>query len=195
MQKWRNESFVDVVNLILGAWLFVTPWIFGFADGAAGWNAWILGALIAIVAIAALTAFADGRSGSISCSGSGELSRLGRSASRRMRPPPATTSSSVSSLPCWRRLSCGWSIANRRTSPRRQAHVPAKWAPVRRQEHAPFQMSGWKCRGGPGDRPSAFWRSAGDHHILAGCARITASLTAVPQPAPVERRSSPFSIT
>ena len=59
MQKWRNESSVDVVNLILGAWLFVTPWILGFADGAAGWNAWILGALIAVVAIAALTAFAE----------------------------------------------------------------------------------------------------------------------------------------
>jgi hypothetical protein len=59
MQKWRNESFVDVINLILGAWLFVTPWLFGFASGAAGWNAWIMGALIAVVAIAALTAFAE----------------------------------------------------------------------------------------------------------------------------------------
>ena len=27
-----------IVLLILGAWLFVTPWIFGFADGAAGWT-------------------------------------------------------------------------------------------------------------------------------------------------------------
>ena len=43
MQKWRNESFVDVVNLILGAWLFATPWFYGFASGAAGWNAWIMG--------------------------------------------------------------------------------------------------------------------------------------------------------
>src|SRR5262245_63828111 len=59
MQKWRNESFVDVVNLILGAWLFVTPWFYGFASGAAGWNAWIMGALIALVAIAALAAFAE----------------------------------------------------------------------------------------------------------------------------------------
>jgi SPW repeat len=59
MQKWRNESFIDVINLILGGWLFVTPWVFGFAGGAAGWNAWILGAVIALVAIAALTAFAE----------------------------------------------------------------------------------------------------------------------------------------
>ena len=59
MQKWRNEAFFDVVNLILGGWLFLTPWIFGFASGAAGWNAWILGIAIAVVAIAALSAFAD----------------------------------------------------------------------------------------------------------------------------------------
>jgi hypothetical protein len=59
MQKWRNEALVDVVNLILGAWLFVAPWIFGFASGAAAWNAWIVGALIALVAIAALAAFTE----------------------------------------------------------------------------------------------------------------------------------------
>jgi hypothetical protein len=59
MQKWRNEAFVDVVNLILGVWLFVTPWIFDFAGGAAGWNAWIIGALIALIAIAALMAFTE----------------------------------------------------------------------------------------------------------------------------------------
>src|SRR5262245_41275837 len=59
MQKWRNESFVDVVNLILGAWLFVTPWFYDFAGGAAGWNAWIMGGLIALLAIAALAAFAE----------------------------------------------------------------------------------------------------------------------------------------
>jgi hypothetical protein len=59
MQKWRNEAFGDVINLILGVWLFAAPWMFGFADGVAGWNAWILGALIALVAIAALTAFTE----------------------------------------------------------------------------------------------------------------------------------------
>jgi hypothetical protein len=59
MQKWRNESLVDVVNLIFGAWLFASPWVYGFVDGVAGWNAWIMGALIALVAIAALAAFAE----------------------------------------------------------------------------------------------------------------------------------------
>ncbi len=59
MQKWRNEAFVDVINLVLGAWLFVSPWVFGFADGTVAWNAWIVGALIALVAIAALMAFTE----------------------------------------------------------------------------------------------------------------------------------------
>jgi SPW repeat len=58
MQKWRNEAYVDVINLILGAWLFLSPWIFGFA-GTAAMNAWIVGALIALVAIAALMAFTE----------------------------------------------------------------------------------------------------------------------------------------
>src|SRR6516165_10038942 len=42
MQNWRNESFVDVVNLIFGAWLLAAPWLYGFASGAAGWNAWFI---------------------------------------------------------------------------------------------------------------------------------------------------------
>ncbi len=59
MQKWRNEAYIDVVNLILGAWLFMSPWIFGFAGGMAGWNAWIFGAAIMLVAVAAMMAFAE----------------------------------------------------------------------------------------------------------------------------------------
>jgi uncharacterized membrane protein YfhO len=59
MQKWRNEAYFDVATLVLGIWLFLTPWMFGFATGAAGWNAWILGIAIAVVALAALSAFAE----------------------------------------------------------------------------------------------------------------------------------------
>ena len=57
--KWK-ESGVDVVNLILAAFLFLTPWIFGFAsDHAAAPNAWVSGVVIGVVAIAALTKFAE----------------------------------------------------------------------------------------------------------------------------------------
>src|SRR3954451_12516054 len=62
-------------------------------------------------------------------------------------------------------------------------------------------------------KETSFWRAAwreqgarhaphcdgldplGSIHIFGGCARMTASLTAVPQPGPVGRRRSPFSIT
>jgi hypothetical protein len=58
-QKWK-ESGVDVVNLILAAFLFLTPWIFGFvSDHAAAPNAWVSGIVIGVVAIAALTKFAE----------------------------------------------------------------------------------------------------------------------------------------
>ena len=57
MEKWTNAKLCDVANLILGACLFVSPWIFGFA-GAASQNANIAGIAIAVIAIAALAAFA-----------------------------------------------------------------------------------------------------------------------------------------
>ncbi len=57
---WRREALADVVNLALGAWLFLTPWIFGFtSEPAASWNAWLCGLAIAALAIAAITAFAE----------------------------------------------------------------------------------------------------------------------------------------
>ena len=43
---------VKWLNVILGAWVFVAPWVLGFAGvlGAA-WNAWIIGAAIALLAV------------------------------------------------------------------------------------------------------------------------------------------------
>jgi hypothetical protein len=57
--KWK-ESGVDVINLILAVFLFLTPWIFGFVPGtAAAPNAWISGIIIGAMAVAALTSFAE----------------------------------------------------------------------------------------------------------------------------------------
>ena len=33
LENWTNAKFCDVANLILGAILFVSPWIFGFDAG------------------------------------------------------------------------------------------------------------------------------------------------------------------
>lgn len=49
----------DWVNLALGAWLFVSPWVLGYAGHAApAWNSWILGIVVVAVAAAALIRFA-----------------------------------------------------------------------------------------------------------------------------------------
>jgi hypothetical protein len=43
----RATSGLDVA---LGVWLFVSPWVFGAYSRPTGWNAWIVGAAIAICA-------------------------------------------------------------------------------------------------------------------------------------------------
>ena len=58
MENWTNARLCDVANLILGAVLFFSPWIFGFGAGRASENANIAGIVIAVLAIAALAAFA-----------------------------------------------------------------------------------------------------------------------------------------
>ena len=59
-RTWKKEALADVINLVLGAWLFLSPWILGFvSETAAGWNAWLSGIVIAGLAIAAHAAFAE----------------------------------------------------------------------------------------------------------------------------------------
>ena len=50
----KERRWQDSLNLLIGAWLFISPWVAGFAasDAAAAWNAWILG--IAIVVFSAI---------------------------------------------------------------------------------------------------------------------------------------------
>lgn len=53
MSKYRWQ---DIINLIVGAWLFVSPWIMAYGDEmpVAAWNAYILGAGIALFAAVAM---------------------------------------------------------------------------------------------------------------------------------------------
>src|SRR5919205_391969 len=40
------------LNVIVGVWLFISPWVLGTTrDGATAWNAWIIGAAIFVVAL------------------------------------------------------------------------------------------------------------------------------------------------
>ena len=58
MENWTNAKWCDVANLVLGAFLFFSPWMFGFDAGKPSGNAYISGIVIAVLAIAALAAFA-----------------------------------------------------------------------------------------------------------------------------------------
>lgn len=51
MKRWQ-----DWVNVVLGAWLVISPWALGFADpeGPASWSAWVLGAAVVIFAASAV---------------------------------------------------------------------------------------------------------------------------------------------
>ena len=54
----RMIKLFDIGNLILGVFLFFTPWIFHYPPGVESQNAMMSGIVIAVVAIAALAAFA-----------------------------------------------------------------------------------------------------------------------------------------
>ncbi len=49
----------DWINLVLGVWLFISPWVLGYAGvPAAAWDAWVFGVIVAATSVGALTQFA-----------------------------------------------------------------------------------------------------------------------------------------
>ncbi|MGE0528646.1 MAG: SPW repeat protein [Bdellovibrionales bacterium] len=50
----ERQHWQDWTNLILGVWLFLTPWIFATIPAAAAWNFYGVGAVVAMLAVAAL---------------------------------------------------------------------------------------------------------------------------------------------
>jgi hypothetical protein len=57
--RWRREAILDVYNLVLGAFLFVAPWLFSFAREAARVDDWVASAVAVTISLAALLAFAE----------------------------------------------------------------------------------------------------------------------------------------
>jgi hypothetical protein len=53
MRSWT--SWQDWTDLVLGIWLFLSPWFVG-GGGSFTWNAWLLGAASVVVTIWALAA-------------------------------------------------------------------------------------------------------------------------------------------
>jgi hypothetical protein len=58
----RGTRWQDPTNLVLAAWLFISPWVLGFAyngvaAGAgtvAAWDAWVLGVVVFLVGLSAM---------------------------------------------------------------------------------------------------------------------------------------------
>ncbi len=50
----KDKRWQDRLNLLIGIWLFISPWVIGFAGAgtASAWNAWILG--VAIIVFSAI---------------------------------------------------------------------------------------------------------------------------------------------
>jgi hypothetical protein len=47
---WINQAWLSWVNLVLGAWVLVSPWVLGFTgDQTALWNNVITGAIVLIL--------------------------------------------------------------------------------------------------------------------------------------------------
>ena len=58
MSDLSNAKLCDIGNIVLGAILILSPWIFGFAVGPQSENSFGAGIVLIAISIAALTAFA-----------------------------------------------------------------------------------------------------------------------------------------
>ena len=60
LRKQETNRWQDWVNLVLAAWLFISPWVLKFAPGfasasvAVAWNAWIFAIVIGVFSVAGL---------------------------------------------------------------------------------------------------------------------------------------------
>jgi hypothetical protein len=57
MLKWRRESILDIYSLLIALFLFVTPWLFAYANPKAKLDLWASSGAVAVVSIATLVAF------------------------------------------------------------------------------------------------------------------------------------------
>jgi hypothetical protein len=56
----NKESVLNIVNVIVGVCLALSPWVLGYMHtAAAAWNAWAVGVAVALIAIGALVALAE----------------------------------------------------------------------------------------------------------------------------------------
>jgi hypothetical protein len=59
MIRRHRQSVLDVYKLLLGAFLFVSPWLFAFSGSVGAWSAWATGVLVVGFSAASIFAFYD----------------------------------------------------------------------------------------------------------------------------------------
>jgi len=59
MHTLRREWPLDLYKLVVGVFVFLSPWIFAFAYGLARTDAWVSGLILMAASTAALVAFHD----------------------------------------------------------------------------------------------------------------------------------------
>jgi len=59
MRTKRVEAVLDIYNLVLGLFLFVSPWLFAYAHGVAAIDIWASSAVIVLASVAAIIAFSE----------------------------------------------------------------------------------------------------------------------------------------
>jgi len=56
----KHFNFEAGLNVLLGLWLFVSPWVYGSYMNPNSWNSWIVGAVIAIIGVIRLSTSSPG---------------------------------------------------------------------------------------------------------------------------------------
>ena len=59
MSTWRRESVLDLYSLMVGLFLFASPWLFVFPNEDARIDIWASSALVAATSIIAIVMFSD----------------------------------------------------------------------------------------------------------------------------------------
>lgn len=59
MRSISRDAILEVYQLLLAIFLFVSPWLFAFAQGAPGADAWLSAILVALSSFAALVIFRE----------------------------------------------------------------------------------------------------------------------------------------
>ena len=55
----RHDSILDLYNLVLALFVFVSPWLFAYVSQPARFEMWVTGIVLAVLSLAAIVAFAE----------------------------------------------------------------------------------------------------------------------------------------